>query len=719
MKNLYYLILISLLICSQLSYGNKKKPASLIKNSTSSLTGFNYVFGNGPSANQSFEVQDELLLTRPYTIIAPSNFEVSTNPTSGFAEDLTISSALISLGSVTVYVRLKSGLSIDYYSGVITITAPEFLVYPAVFDTINLLGECERKSTDWIGSSWNNGIPDIHSIANILENYDTTTYGSINAWELNISSNKTCNIGDSTYIKVQKDIIVNGDFVVESKGALVQVDDSGSFTINSGGTSLIKKTTSPMTNWYDYTYWSSPVNGATASQVFALTPQYRRFWFNAQNYLDILAENNNENTLVSGHDDIDDNGDDWAYVNASDILIPGVGYATTHTPSGFVSGNSYEYVFEGPFNTGSISTPIYYNGDNGDNDWNFIGNPYPCAISADAFFAANPTVVGGAIYLWSHASPPNSENNGNQTYNFNSDDYAIINSGSGEIAGGKPIIPNRYIPSGQGFFVQGLTSDNVVFNNSMRVGDNTSNNQFFRNQNSSNKLWINLLSDNGIFNQTLIAYVDGATDSNDGTSFDTPRNLSTEVAAMIYTIIEDEETDKKYAIQGKASTSLNTNESISLGFYTTIEEATIYTLSIAQFQGAFLNDHDIYLKDNLINVTHNLKDSDYTFTSTAGEFNNRFEVVFDTNTLSVYNKILENDFIIVQLSDNLIKFKANNSQTIQSIKIYDISGKLVYDLKGNNNTETYKLPALNNGIYINKMELDNGKIVTKKMLKKS
>lgn len=726
MKHLYYLTLILFLLCTQFGFSNKgsffiSKTSSIIlipETLPTNLTGFSYVYENGPSENQSFDIEDSLLLNRPYTITAPLNYEVSTNATSGFTNELIIPGEQISIGAVTVYVRLKSGLAISTFNEVLTITAPEYSIYSAVSDTINLNGEVTRKITNWDGFTWSKGSPDINTIANILGDYNTSANSNIIAWGLTIDSGKTVIISNNTFIQVQRDISIDGTLLVETSGALIQIEDSGTFSVNPGGFTAVRKITSPLKDWYDYTYWSSPVNGTTVNQAFAVSPQYRRFWYNAQNFLDVLAESDNGNSYVAGHDDIDDDGNDWDYLIGTDILTPGVGYATTHTPTGFISGSSYEYTFEGPFNTGTITAPIYYNGDNGDNDWNFIGNPYPCAISADAFFAANPTVVGGAIYLWSHASPPDLENNGNETYNFNSDDYAIINSGSGEIAGGKPIIPKRYIPSGQGFFVQGLNNDNVVFNNNMRMADNTSNDQFFRNMNPSNKLWVNLVSDNGIFNQALIAYVEGATDSNDGVSFDTPRNLSTEVAAIIYTIINNE-TEKKYAIQGKAPSSIHTNEVIPIGFYTTIEDATIYTLSVAQFQGDFLNDNDIYLIDNLLNISHNLKDSDYSFTSEVGEFNERFEIVFDTNTLSTNNEVLENDFLIVQLSDNLVKFKASENQTIQSIKIYDMNGKLVYDLKGHNNTETYKLPALNNGVYVSKIELSNGNIVTKKMLKKS
>ena len=43
-------------------------------------------------------------------------------------------------------------------------------------------------------------------------------------------------------------------------------------------------------------------------------------------------------------------------------------------------------------------------------------------------------------------------NNGNQNVNFAQSDYAIINT-MAETAGGDGETPNRFIPSGQGFFI--------------------------------------------------------------------------------------------------------------------------------------------------------------------------------------------------------------------------------------------------------------------------
>lgn len=135
-------------------------------------------------------------------------------------------------------------------------------------------------------------------------------------------------------------------------------------------------------------------------------------------------------------------------------------------------------------------------------------------------------------------------------------------------AGGNGTPPNPYIPSGQGFFVSydhsageidasgSIKRNEVKFTNSMRLtGNNT---QFFRSANnpqnkdteiSANKIWLNLTSDNGVFCQIGLGYIQSATNSYDNWYFDTPRNLSTTTNSVIYSLIEGE--DSKFAIQGK------------------------------------------------------------------------------------------------------------------------------------------------------------------------
>jgi hypothetical protein len=597
------------------------------------------------------------------------------------------------------------------------------------------------EQTTWDGTSWSNGPPTANTLAIINGNYNTNAGGfqtSFSACNLIINGG-TVNIADGDYIEVFNNVEIESTpaiprLIVQPQGAFVQVNDEGTVT----GNARITKQTAPMNNWYEYTYWSSPVSNAVVENALFQSNANRRFWFNAQNYRDSLRENNNDDVFVNGQDDVDDDGNDWTLANGTDVMVPGLGYAATLSQIAFIGGAGSQYVFnfDGVMNNGVITIPVYRNDSElADNNWNFIGNPYPSAINADVFLAENAAILnenagalGGAIFLWSQNTDASATINGNENLNFAQADYAVIN-GSGNAAGGDGVTPNNFIPSGQGFFVAmdnaaptssnagDIFQANVIFNNSMRVTGN--NDQFFRTNNiiQPDKLWLNLTSDNGVFNQLLVAYVDGATNVDDGMYFDAPRNQATGTFASLYSTIDN--SDKPFAIQGKDPNSLRPDEVITLGFNNSIDVPTVFKISLAQLQGDFMSNNTIYLKDDLLNITHDLTGSDYLFTSEVGEFNNRFTIVFNRESLSVGDELLTvNQLVILELPNGDVQFNVSQQHQIKQVDIVDLTGRVIYSLKGNHHTEIYNLSQLSKAPYVAKVTLANGQTLHKKAIKR-
>ena len=624
----------------------------------------------------------------------------------------------------------------------------------------------------WDGTNWSSA-PASNKTAILNADYNTsvnvngeTSFEAcnliINDAELIIADAN--NGGINTYVEVGNDLILNGtaSILVHPQGAFVQINDDGLVTADNPDNIQVNKRTAMMDNWYEYTYWSSPVFEETIGDALVDASSNRRFKFSAQDYRDSNQEINNTNTFIIGQDNIDDpssfadgTGYDWQQTNNSDFMTPGVGYASTHD-SGLFSALpcnngpncQFTYSFRGLFNNGVIEVWMYRNDEEtNDNNWNLLGNPYPSAISADAFLnynadigTATNRVVDGAIYLWSQNTPPDGNTSGNEQLNFSQSDYAIIN-GVGETAtsaGGDGSDPtNRMIPSGQAFFIAmsdtaptteyvsnptaqagDIQRKRVVFNNSMRVRGTNDNSQFFRQNttNIPNKLWLDLTTDNGVFNQILVGYVDNATNGLDKMYFDAPM-ASPNVNAVMYSIIEG--SDKKYTIQGRAPESLTLNEVIPLGFSTLINTPTIYTLTISKLEGEFLTTNTIYVKDKLLNINHNLSETDYTFTSEAGEFNERFEIVFMPEELSIDDKdISPKDLTIIELNDNDVKFTIGANITIEHVEIIDLLGRTLYNFNGNSNSEIYNLSALSQATYLAKVTLSNGQVITKKAVKR-
>ncbi|SDB63659.1 Lamin Tail Domain [Flavobacteriaceae bacterium MAR_2010_188] len=594
------------------------------------------------------------------------------------------------------------------------------------------------NKTKWNGWSWSDGAPHFGSTAIIEGDYNTSINGNLSACKLSILNGAVLTITNQNYVEVINNITVNSSDAikpstinVKTAGNFIQINNLALVNVLGTGKITVEKETSPMDKWYEYTYWSSPVRNETIDNALSLAGSSRRFYFNAANYLDSLAETNNNNQYVEGQDGVDDNGNDWMFAGGM-IMQPGVGYASTNSPASFSASSgaqTFLYEFSGAFNNGIINVPIYRN-DNElrDTNWNLIGNPYPSPISVDKFIEEN-TSLDGAIYIWSQGTEPSFTNNGNELLNFSQDDYAIIN-GSGETAGGDGIKPNRFIPSGQGFFVsysnegavldynEGIKTGKVVFANSMRTKGIADNNQFFRTRNNTehNKLWLNLTSEEGLFSQMLIAYVEGATDDFDGSYYDAPKNLAIKSFGTIYSIIEDD--DAKYVIQGKAASSLVNDESVDIGYSLAMDTNSIFEISIPEYQGNLLEELDIILQDTHRLIEHDLKNGPYRFTSDKGEINDRFKIIFKEAKLKIEN--VNESFSklkVIELKDGQLQF-TNESHKIESIVISDLSGRTIYQLKGNSTSETYNLPRLLPSAYIAKVRLSNGESVIKKIIKK-
>lgn len=559
----------------------------------------------------------------------------------------------------------------------------------------------------WQDGAWSPRSPTINTSVTINDDYDTDI-GNFRANSLLVNSGVKVNIGNDQYLEVENDVIVDGSLTVQTMGSFVQNSSSAKFILN-GEANVLKETPEKL-EWYYYTFWSSPVAHISVSSVFPTVASSRRFYFDANNYVDTNGDN------------VDDNGDAWMVALGTDPMKPGVGYAVTE-PHSHVSGETGSALFSGAFNTGDINAIIVHNATNASPSWNLIGNPYPSAIDFEEFQAANSAVVDGVAYFWSQATPPSKLFPGHGTYNFSSNDFAMYSVGLGAgVAGASGKIPSKYVPSGQGFFVAGKTSGTATFTNSIRVADNSSNSQFFKNSSSAkkdeeieqNKIWINLTSDNGVFNQILVGYVEGATNMDDGLYFDAIK-LSANEPALLYSRINGQ--DKRYAIQGKAPYNLDENEEIKLGFKTNIKVPTFYKLSIGQFQGRFFSQNAIYLKDNFLDIVHDLSDSDYTFTSEEGEFNNRFEIIFKNNMLSHSEMETDGDYVSINvLREGRLRFLISNGSIIKSIQIYDVLGKNRGYFKVNNRIKIISSDKLTGTVLIAKIELSDGNIITRKII---
>ncbi|MFK7747830.1 MAG: lamin tail domain-containing protein [Kordia sp.] len=564
------------------------------------------------------------------------------------------------------------------------------------------LGEHEEAVTTWNGASWSSGLPERSRLVAISGDYDAGISGDLEACSLMIDSSVTITIPAGSYIDIENDLTVNdsGVLTVEHQGSLVMVDDAGTVTLNGTGVINVEKTTTSFEQ-YDYTYWSSPVASTTFGTALGTWRLDRTFRYIAANFEDL------------DNDEFDDNDDAWAHILSGDTMTPGVGYAAMGPTTGSFP-RTEDVTFSGAVNNGVITVPISLSADasDADDDWNFVGNPYPSAISADDFVTLN-TNITGTLYFWTHIDDVSISNPGPDAFNYSTDDYAMYNTsgGVGTSSTSGSTAPTGFIASGQGFFIEAITAGTVTFNNSMRSNtyDNTN---FYRPSNAESttesteerdRIWLNLTNADGAFSQILIGFFDEATFQKDRL-YDGIR-----LNGANYLRFYSKDDTHQYGIQGRPA--FVDTDIVPLGYDSAI--LGDITINIDQIEGILnTSDVEVYLKDLELNITHNLKLAPYTFTTTDGIFTDRFQLEFINTLLSVEEEVIAEDALAVYLNNNKeIEIKQRTRTVINSVKVYSMLGQLVGMVTDTNQKVSLRSQA--SGVYVVVIDTEKGSLTKK------
>ncbi|WP_420570774.1 lamin tail domain-containing protein [Kordia sp.] len=565
------------------------------------------------------------------------------------------------------------------------------------------LGEHEEVVTTWNGTVWSNGMPDRSRLVAVSANYDVGVSGDLVACSLTVNSGITVTIPAGTYIDVENDLTVNdtGIINVEHEGSLIMVDDAGIVTLNGTGVINVEKTTTSFEQ-YDYTYWSSPITNATFGTALGTWRLDRTFSYVAANFEDL------------DNDEFDDNDDVWTHILSGDTMAAGTGYAVMGPTTGSFP-RTENVTFSGAVNNGVITSPISLSADatDADDDWNFVGNPYPSAISADDFVTLN-TNITGTLYFWTHVDDVSISNPGPDLFNYSTDDYAMYNAtggvGTSSVSGSTT--PTGFIASGQGFFLEAITAGTVTFNNSMR-SNAYSNNNFYRpsgdaayttrSSGERDRIWLNLTNPDGAFSQLLIGFFDDATLQKDRLYDGIRLNGSN------YLRFYSKDDTHQYGIQGRPTFSQT--DIIPLGYDANILGDV--TISIHEMDG-ILNTTDVYLKDLQLDIVHDLKQSDYTFTTADGVFPDRFQLQFINDALSVEDFVSENDLAIYLNNSKEIEIQQRKQMVINSVKVYSMLGQQIAVTTESN--QKISLREQTSGVYLVVVDTEKGSL-TKKIIR--
>ena len=295
-----------------------------------------------------------------------------------------------------------------------------------------------------------------------------------------------------------------------------------------------------------------------------------------------------------------------------------------------------------------------------DASWNFVGNPFT------SFFDLNDMGYNAPVTRWNGS--------GYEAVRPGDDDYIF----------------HPY----EAFFVQRPTgSSSIEFDPEHRMTQIGSNNRKTENakkamkrQLNPERLFVNLAITDGkntdktrvVFNQTKSNKYE--------MDCDAAKFESTTSAVQLYSI---------EAQGGKMAINERPQGSVQLGF--TAKAAGDYTISAERM------DQPVLLKDNLMNITYDLSNGDYSFSSEAGTFDNRFMLLIDGGATGIADIATEAGVNIMP-STNGINLTGVDGKTVN---VYSLSGALFAT-----RTENGFL-NLSKGVYI----VEVGKMKAKVMVK--
>ena len=511
------------------------------------------------------------------------------------------------------------------------------------------------NSTTWNGSTWSNGTPTSSQSANV--DGDLTISTGLSANNFTIYPGADVTINSSQTLTVAGDFIINSD--ATSTGSYI--NNSGTLTVT--GDKTVQRYVDGGTNGYVH-YVSPSISDATAA--------------------DLLDENLGDYNVykyVPGGSPV------WSRVFSSTSLGAGSGYCVAYD-------NNKTIVFSGTLNDGNVNVTV----SNSGTAYNLVGNPYPSRLDADAFVTdGDNSEISGAIYYWADDHTAGS--------GYSTADYATwtTTGSTGSSGGGTSTAANDYVEVGQGFFVLASSAGTLIFKNSHRV--HTASADFYTPAiNEVQRLWLKLTNNEYDYsNDILIGFLEEATNDYDRL-YDAVKNQGNENLSF-YSIIEND--DRNFVIQGLPIPT--SEKEIKLGYFA--KQAGIYTIDIDNMER--FDGYSIVLVDKEMNITVNLLETDYSFTTASGEFDERFSLFISAKSSSVEEA---NQDVKIYSSENLIYLNIPQDENY-CISVYDMLGKKVYSsIPSSIGFQSIDL-GLKTGFYLVKVKNETSEYTEKVFLK--
>ncbi|HLN95354.1 MAG TPA: Ig-like domain-containing protein, partial [Flavobacterium sp.] len=481
------------------------------------------------------------------------------------------------------------------------------------------------ETTVWNGTAWSNGTPD--GIKNVSFTDDYLINGDMTACTFSVTNNADVTLAPYFFLTVRNGVVVDpgASLTISSMSNLLQ--NTGDVVNTNVGNVTVKR--EAFMNRLDYVYWGAPVTGQNL-QSFSPATLSNRFY--------TLNEPTNAFVAINP---------------ATNNFQPAKGYAI-RAPNNFpdypLPKQSFMGSFTGVPNNGTYTVTVTKSGPA--LGYNLLSNPYPSALdlyeflldgdnaATIAFYVHQTLAGGGANYRYFNLMGNIEPNPGPEFYGF--------------------------INPGQGFlFRSSLATANVQFRNRQRFGYYDA---FLRTQNPDrHRFWVTLKKAEEYRSQLLVGYAPNMTDDFDA-GYDGPiiasgNYMSVTVGEEACAIVAK---PMPFEAQGAIPVNLH------------IEDAGNYTIAFDHADGLFEEGQSIYIKDNALDVTHNVTESPYQFLSEAGDFPDRLQIVYQQGpTLGTPGHPSTPWEVVVYPVNG--KLHVEGSADLKSVRIFDLRGRLLYE----------------------------------------
>ena len=544
-------------------------------------------------------------------------------------------------------------------------------------------------------------------------------------------------------IKIQNDwfLRLDGKIDLQGRSQLLQTKFSDLHQASGGS---IERDQQGQTNLFNYNYWCAPVgiqnttsnnntytvNGMMKDGTNPANPQninwttgyngaptspitLASYWiFKFQNTSPVYAN--------------------WSNVGPNGTLLAGQGY--TLKGSGAASATQ-NFTFVGKPNNGVITSTIAAN------NLNLSGNPYPSALDADEFIIKNAASTTGALYFWEHFSTNTSHvlinyQGGYATYNLVGGIPPVAPSGI-STAGTSSRVPGRFIPVGQGFFVNGsATGGTITFNNEQRAfireehaqsnimfkqdfqqGPKTTSPMFNNAQDTFSErsnIKVRLGFDAANYHrQILLGFMNELATSGIDPGYDAP-HIDDQPSDMYF--LNDQ---TKLIIAGEGY--FNADNIYPVGVKTAAQGTIKFALDGTE---NFEDNQEVYIYDNTTQIYHDIREDAFEIDMPAGTVNDRFTLRFKNPELLANNNFDLTANILTAFytnDDSMINVTNTDLNTeVKSVALYNILGQFIQRWEVDNRHQAkIQLPVKHTptGTYIMKVQTSKGDISKKIIIK--